>query len=198
LGDSWIILYLPHSQNQGWSTESREAGIFSGSCCLSSVSTHEIYLHLPGRRSREFPEGDTGMRARTLPGFVREQCFRPLAFAFSARSRPSIVANLMWRSAGGPGAWYLFSPGPAGDPASLPAASPRRVPQQGGTPRRAPPPRQDQPRAFAVCARERVSWGPASRLPGPPALHRCGAGMLRRKGCTPWWGYALCRYFVLK
>lgn len=47
---------------------SREAGIFSGSCCLSSASTHEIYLHVPGRRSPEFPEGDHWDAGKDAPG----------------------------------------------------------------------------------------------------------------------------------
>lgn len=140
------------------------------------------------------------MWARRPPGFVREQCFWLPLFAFSVLSRRSVVADRVWRSA---------TPRESGSMVPLLSRacrrsgiaacslSPRRIPQQGGTPRRAPPPRQDQARAFAVCARERVSWGPASRLPGPPALYRCGTGMLRREGCTPW-GYGLCRYFVLR
>lgn len=153
----------------------------------------ETQPRVPGRR----PLGCGQGRSRALAGSNASGPFPlPSPLAADGSSWQTLCGGV--RHPGGLGAWYRFSPGPAGDPASLPAASPRRVPQQGGTPRRAPPPRQDQARAFAVCARERVSWGPASRLPGPPALHRCGAGMLRRKGCTPWWGYALCRYFVLK
>jgi len=53
----------------------------------------------PGDAAQSSRKETTGMRARTLPGFGREQCFRSLPFAFSARSRRFIVADPMWRSA---------------------------------------------------------------------------------------------------
>ena len=37
--------------------------------CLSSVMTHEIHLYVPGRCSREFPEGDHRDETQETPGF---------------------------------------------------------------------------------------------------------------------------------
>jgi hypothetical protein len=71
-------------------------GVTVVSCCLPSVMTHEVHLHVPGRRCREFPEGHDRDEGKEAPGLCPGTM---LPFAFSALSRRSIVADPMWRSA---------------------------------------------------------------------------------------------------